>query len=63
MGQANVKRWTPDIMPFLTDQVPLGVEEFVIIAAGGRGAEAYDMFQNKAEARSRSCSSPGLEAP
>ena len=28
MGQANVKRWIPDIMPFLTDDDPLGVDEF-----------------------------------
>src|SRR4051794_30224759 len=26
MGQANVKRWTDDIMPLLTDDDPLGVE-------------------------------------
>jgi threonine dehydrogenase-like Zn-dependent dehydrogenase len=28
MGQANVKRWVPDIMPFLTEEDPLGVDEF-----------------------------------
>ena len=28
MGQANVKRWIPDIMPLLTDDDPLGVEQF-----------------------------------
>jgi threonine dehydrogenase-like Zn-dependent dehydrogenase len=28
MGQANVKRWIPDIMPFLTKVNPLGVDEF-----------------------------------
>ncbi len=28
MGQANVKRWIPDIMPLLTDDDPLGVDTF-----------------------------------
>jgi threonine dehydrogenase-like Zn-dependent dehydrogenase len=27
MGQANVKRWIDDIMPLLTDEDPLGVED------------------------------------
>ena len=28
MGQANAKRWIRDIMPFLTDDDPLGMDEF-----------------------------------
>jgi S-(hydroxymethyl)glutathione dehydrogenase/alcohol dehydrogenase len=28
MGQANVKRWVPEILPLLTDEDPLGVDEF-----------------------------------
>ena len=28
MGQANVKRWVPDILPLLTDDDPLGVDDF-----------------------------------
>jgi threonine dehydrogenase-like Zn-dependent dehydrogenase len=28
MGQANVWRWVPDILPILTDGDPLGVDEF-----------------------------------
>ena len=28
MGQANVKRWVPDILPLLTDDDPLGTESF-----------------------------------
>ena len=28
MGQANVKRWAPDILPLLTDDDPLGVDDF-----------------------------------
>ena len=36
MGQANVKRWVPDIMPFLTDDDPLGVDEFCYSPAAAR---------------------------
>ncbi|MER6440207.1 MULTISPECIES: zinc-dependent alcohol dehydrogenase [unclassified Streptomyces] len=28
MGQANVRRWVPDILPLLTDEDPLGVDTF-----------------------------------
>jgi threonine dehydrogenase-like Zn-dependent dehydrogenase len=28
MGQANVWRWVPDILPLLTDEDPLGVDTF-----------------------------------
>ncbi|MET8411299.1 alcohol dehydrogenase catalytic domain-containing protein [Streptomyces sp. NPDC005195] len=28
MGQANVRRWVPDLMPLLTDEDPLGVDTF-----------------------------------
>ena len=28
MGQANVKRWVPEILPLLTDGDPLDVENF-----------------------------------
>jgi threonine dehydrogenase-like Zn-dependent dehydrogenase len=48
MGQANVKRWVPDIMPLLTDDDPLGVDDFathrVPLAEAPR---AYEMFQKK----------------
>jgi threonine dehydrogenase-like Zn-dependent dehydrogenase len=48
MGQANVKRWVPDIMPLLTAEDPLGVEQFAthrlpLAAAPG----AYETFQKK----------------
>ncbi|MCT7661498.1 alcohol dehydrogenase catalytic domain-containing protein [Mycobacterium deserti] len=48
MGQANVKKWVPDIMPLLTDEDPLGVEQFAthrlpLDAAPG----AYETFQKK----------------
>ena len=48
MGQANVKRWVPDILPLLTDDDPLGTESFAthrlpLLAA----PEAYEKFQKK----------------
>ena len=48
MGQANVKRWVPDILPLLTDDDPLGVDGFAthrlpLAAAPG----AYATFQAK----------------
>jgi len=50
MGQANVKRWIPDIMPFLTDEDPLGVEEFATHRLPLADApKAYEVFQNKAD--------------
>jgi threonine dehydrogenase-like Zn-dependent dehydrogenase len=50
MGQANVKRWIPDIMPFLTDDDPLGVDEFATHRLPlAEAPAAYQMFQSKAE--------------
>jgi len=50
MGQANVKRWIPDIMPLLTDEDPLGVEEFATHRVPlAEAPQAYDMFQSKAD--------------
>jgi threonine dehydrogenase-like Zn-dependent dehydrogenase len=50
MGQANVKRWVPDIMPFLTDEDPLGVDEFATHRLPLEQAPvAYEMFQRKAD--------------
>jgi threonine dehydrogenase-like Zn-dependent dehydrogenase len=48
MGQANVKRWAPEIMPLLTDGDPLGVDEFATHRVPLDAApEAYEMFQKK----------------
>ena len=48
MGQANVKRWVPDIMPLLTDQDPLGVEQFATHRLPLSSApDAYETFQKK----------------
>jgi threonine dehydrogenase-like Zn-dependent dehydrogenase len=48
MGQANVKRWAPEILPLLTDGDPLGAEGFATHRLPlDQGPEAYDMFQKK----------------
>jgi threonine dehydrogenase-like Zn-dependent dehydrogenase len=48
MGQANVHRWVPEILPLLTDADPLGVDGFAShhlpLAEAPR---AYEMFQRK----------------
>src|SRR3954464_7777001 len=48
MGQANVKKWVPEIMPLLTDKDPLGVDSFHTHEAPLDDAPAaYEMFQKK----------------
>jgi threonine dehydrogenase-like Zn-dependent dehydrogenase len=48
MGQANVKRWVPDIMPLLMDGDPLGVDDFASHHLPLDAApEAYEKFQKK----------------
>ncbi|MER7840821.1 zinc-dependent alcohol dehydrogenase [Streptomyces sp. NPDC096040] len=48
MGQANVRRWTDSIMPYLTDGDPLGVDDFATHRLPlTDAARAYDMFQRK----------------
>ncbi|MEU2712018.1 zinc-dependent alcohol dehydrogenase [Streptomyces sp. NPDC007205] len=48
MGQANVRRWTDLIMPYLTDEDPLGVEDFATHRLPLTEApHAYEMFQRK----------------
>ena len=50
MGQANVWRWVPDILPLLTDEDPLGVDDFAthhVPLADAR--EAYMNFREKKE--------------
>ena len=48
MGQANVKRWVPDILPLLTDDDPLGTESFAThrLPLNAR-PDAYEKFQKK----------------
>ena len=48
MGQANVKKWVPEILPLLTDDDPLGVDTFHTHALPLEQApEAYEKFQKK----------------
>jgi threonine dehydrogenase-like Zn-dependent dehydrogenase len=50
MGQANVKRWVPDILPLLTDDDPLGVDTFHTHTAPLEDAPAlYEAFQKKSD--------------
>jgi threonine dehydrogenase-like Zn-dependent dehydrogenase len=48
MGQANVRRWTDEILPLLNDEDPLGVHDLTTHRLPLEHApEAYDMFQAK----------------
>jgi threonine dehydrogenase-like Zn-dependent dehydrogenase len=49
MGQANVKRWIPDIMPLLEDDGdPLGADDFATHKLPlDEAPDAYEMFQKK----------------
>jgi threonine dehydrogenase-like Zn-dependent dehydrogenase len=48
MGQANVRRWVDDIMPLLTDEDPLGTEDFKTHEMPLEDAPfGYEIFQKK----------------
>lgn len=48
MGQANVRRWSDEIIPYLTDEDPLGVDDFATHRVSlSEAPEAYAMFQEK----------------
>ena len=48
MGQANVKKWAPDILPLLGDDDPLGVDTFATHRVSLEEApHAYEIFQKK----------------
>ncbi|HLS78922.1 MAG TPA: alcohol dehydrogenase catalytic domain-containing protein [Nocardia sp.] len=48
MGQANVKRWAPDILPLLGDDDPLGVDSFATHRLPlSEAPRAYEIFQQK----------------
>jgi threonine dehydrogenase-like Zn-dependent dehydrogenase len=49
MGQANVRRWTDDLMPLVSgDDDPLGVDDFATHHVPlAEAPEAYEMFQKK----------------
>ena len=47
-GQANVKRWIPDLMPLLSDDDPRGVDSFATHHLPlSQAPEAYEHFQKK----------------
>jgi threonine dehydrogenase-like Zn-dependent dehydrogenase len=48
MGQCNIKRWIPDIMPLLTDGDPLGCDTFATHRVPlSQAPEMYSKFQKK----------------
>ncbi|MFF7212986.1 zinc-dependent alcohol dehydrogenase [Streptomyces sp. NPDC008238] len=48
MGQANVRTWSDEILPLLTDEDPLGVDGFATHHVPLEEApQAYEMFQKK----------------
>ncbi len=48
MGQANVKRWAPEILPLLGNGDPLGVEGFATHQVPlAQAPDAYATFQKK----------------
>ncbi|MCO5571885.1 hypothetical protein L7F22_025633 [Adiantum nelumboides] len=50
MGQANVWRWVPDLLPLLGDDDPLGVDHFATHRVPlEEAAQAYSMFQDKTD--------------
>jgi threonine dehydrogenase-like Zn-dependent dehydrogenase len=50
MGQANVLRWVPDILPLLTDEDPLGVDDFATHRVPlAEAPQAYMNFREKKE--------------
>jgi threonine dehydrogenase-like Zn-dependent dehydrogenase len=60
MGQANVKRWIPDIMPLLEDRDVLGVESFATHRLPLDDApQAYQNFQEKKDGAIKVLLQPG----
>ena len=48
MGQCNIKRWIPEIMPLLTDDDPLGCDTFATHRVPlSEAPEMYRKFQEK----------------
>jgi threonine dehydrogenase-like Zn-dependent dehydrogenase len=60
MGQANVRRWSDDIVPILTDDDPLGVDQFATHRLPlCQAAAAYAMFQEKRDGAIKVLFRPG----
>ncbi|MFH0241536.1 zinc-dependent alcohol dehydrogenase [Streptomyces sp. HK10] len=50
MGQANVRHWIPEILPLLTDEDVLGVDDFATHHVPlEKAPQAYEMFRKKAD--------------
>ena len=48
MGQANVRRWTDDILPLLTDEDPLGTADLAThVLPLDQAPHGYEIFQKK----------------
>ena len=63
MGQANVHRWVPDILPLLLDDDPLGTEDFATHRLPLDAApEAYATFQARKDGMVKTLLQPGLAA-
>jgi threonine dehydrogenase-like Zn-dependent dehydrogenase len=60
MGQANVKRWVPSILPLLLDGDPLGTETFATHRVPlDRAPDAYATFQRKEDGAIKILFDPG----
>ncbi len=50
MGQANVRRWSDDLLPLLNDEDPLGTDDLTTHTLPlDRAPHGYDIFQRKAD--------------
>ncbi|MEU7057662.1 zinc-dependent alcohol dehydrogenase [Streptomyces sp. NPDC046197] len=59
MGQANVRHWSDEILPYLTDEDPLGVDDFATHRLPlSEAPHAYDMFQHKQDGAIKILMSP-----
>ncbi|WAL46415.1 zinc-dependent alcohol dehydrogenase [Rhodococcus pyridinivorans] len=59
MGQANVLNWVPEILPLLTDEDPLGVDDFATHRLPLDDApHAYEIFQKKQDGAIKICLKP-----
>jgi threonine dehydrogenase-like Zn-dependent dehydrogenase len=60
MGQANVRRWTDEILPLLTDDDPLGVDFLTTHRMPlERAPEGYEIFQKKQDGAIKIVLEPG----
>lgn len=60
MGQANVRRWSDQILPLLGDDDPLGVDDFATHRVPlADGPAAYEMFQQKRDGAIKILLKPG----